>query len=410
MIGDNGGQLVSKFNGLIAAIGSQFIYTIESYKLQSDPDDTLAFQRCIADMPESTAFGAGGGTILLGGKNYTISSTIVIEKSFQMIGVGADSGTSISLAENSNCNMFEIGKRNSSDPMSVTMEGIRIQMLGTQADGFSNIVCYNYIRHSHFKDLFLIYATGPNFEMKVDAEGGTAGRNNYFYGCAFEYGKGFSVKITHSYNLNINSCYFGFGVAGQASYGLYVSMSSDRFILANSWFLQDSRAGNLYLTGVVSGHVVNNKFNGAENHNTGSAHVYIGTCSNINIGGNVFSAGYDYGIRVENSVDKIRIYDNIIGAAANRPFYIADKTKVECHNNSSAAGLQSNNGSASILEGQSYIEVTHGILSTPDNVIATPQGNEAIWVDTIGTTVFRINRVGTTGVLVCNWMASVKTY
>lgn len=408
-IGDNGATMVAKLNGLIAAIGSQFIFSVDNYKLETDPDDTLAFQRCIADLQETISWGSGGGTILLAGRTYTISSTIIIQKSFCMIGAGSDSGTRIVLADGSNCHMFEIGIRNSESPISVTMMGMRIEQSGTQAEGYSNIVTYNYLRHSHFIDLFIAHATAPNFDMKVDP-GGTPGRNNYFYGCAFEYGKVASVRMIHDYNLNINSCYFGFGLTGQDSFGLNISMSADRFILANSWFLQNSRAGDLFLSGVLNGHIVNTKFSSTENGVSGSYHIYLGSCSQINIGGNIFPlTGHSYHIRTGN-VENVNVYDNQFNGAAIQPFSFLDKSKVRCNNNLFNGSYQENKGTGTIPDGVSYIDISHSIIATPDNVIATPQGNETVWISNIGSSTFRINRSGTSGDLVCNWDASVKTY
>ena len=408
-IGDNGATMVAKLNGLIAAIGSQFIFSVDNYKLETDPDDTLAFQRCVADLTEMVYFSNGGGTIVLAGREYIISSSIIIQTSFTMIGAGSDSGTCISLASGSNCHMFEIGIRDSEYPISVTMMGMRIQQTGTQAEGFSNIVTYNYLRHSHFIDLFIAHATAPNFDMRVDPLG-SPGRNNYFYGCAFEYGKVASVKMIHDYNLNINSCYFGFGLSGQDSHGLHISMSADRFILANSWFLQDNRAGDLFLTGVQNGHIVNTKFSPTLNGVAGSYNIYLGSCNQINVGGNIFPAtGLAYHIRTGNG-ENINIYDNQFNGAATQPFSFIDKSKVRCNNNLFNGSYQENKGTGTIPDGVSYIDISHSIIATPDNVIATPQGNETVWISNIGSSTFRINRSGTSGDLVCNWDASVKTY
>lgn len=402
---------MGKLLGVALQPFSRSFLSLENYKLETDPDYTLAFQRAIDALPESTGFEAGGGIIMLDGKDYRISGTIYAEKSVAIWGAGSDSGTSISLAENSNCNMFEFGKRNSSDPVSLDLRGLRIQMLGAQADGFSNIVTYNYIRHSHFVDLFIVGATAPNFEMKQDA-GQQPGRNNYFYGCAFEYGKGSALKILHDYNLNINSCYFGFGVDGQSSYGLFIDMTADRFIVANSWFLQDSRAGNMYVTGPFSGHIVNNKWNGvASGANAGSAHLVLSNCGNINVGSNIMGAtNYPYAVKILSGCNKIKVFDNQIGSVATQPLLFDDKSKVECYNNSFGSGKQSESGSATILDTTTYIEVIHGCFTTPDNVIATPQGNENVWISNIGATTFRINRAASSGALICNWKASVKTY
>jgi hypothetical protein len=410
-IGDTGAQLVLTFNTNFNLTTFPSIYFIESYAEEDDPDDTLAFQRCVDDMPDSVGFQAGGGTIMLAGKTYTISDTIVIQKSINIIGVGSDSGSRIYLSANSDCNMLEIGKRNSSTPISVTLQGFRIEMNPTQAAGYSNVVCYNYIRHSHFIDLFVIYATAANWIMTHDGEY-EMGRNNYFYGCAFEYGTGYSVHIGHNYNLNISNCYFGFGAAGTASFGLYISMASKHLVISNSWFLTFNLAGCITLFNIQNVHVVNNCFDGSDGCNAGSAHIRMAGCDNVNIGGNIAHAGdHHYAVRLDAGNTNVRIYDNQFLSYSLAPYYFNDKAVVKCYNNKMMSGkMQEDDQSATILNGQIYVEVSHNVFTAPDNVIATPQGNEAIWIDTITATTFRINRVGNTGNLICNWKASVKTY
>ena len=388
-------------------------YTLEQFGAVGDgvTDDTEAFQDCIDAMPDSTSFGAGGGILMLAGKTYLISSTIVIQKSIKIIGAGADSGTRILLKAGSDCNMLEIGKRNSSDPISVTLDGIRIQGRRDQADGFSNVVTYNYVRHCHFIDLFCVNATAPNFLMTTDA-GQEPGRNNYFYGCAFEYGKVAALKISHNYNLNINSSYFGFGLPGQASYGLYVSQGSTRFLLANSWFLTGNRNSNMYITGTNYGHIVNNHFNAAGGSEVlGSAHLYMGTVNDITVANNILNNSlYPYNVFVGAGAERVRLYNNKFGTSATQPFYFGNKANILCRGNIVGDKLQENNGAATIANGDTHVDVTHGIFTNPDNVVATPQGDEGVWVDTVGATTFRINRALSVGDLVCNWMASVKTY
>jgi len=408
-IGDTGSQLVSKFNSNFDLTTFPSIYFIESYAEDDDPDDTLAFQRCIDDMPDSVQFTSGGGVILLAAKTYTISSTIICQKSIKIIGAGSDSGSRIYLAANSDCNMLEFGKRNSAESCSIHLEGMRIEMNPTQADGYSNVVCYNYLRHSHFNDLFIVYATAANFIMTRDDVGALA-RNTYFYGCAFEYGKGYSVHIGHDYNLNISNCYFGFGQT--ASYGIYVSMASKHFIISNSWFLTFNLQGCITLFNIQQVHIVNNTFDGSDDCYAGSAHIRLAGCDNVNIGGNITHAGdHHYAVRLDAGNTNVRIYDNQWLSYSVAPYYFNDKAVVKCYNNKMMSGkMQEDDGTATILNTATYIEVAHNVFTTPDNVIATPQGNEVIWIDTITATTFRINRVGNTGNLICNWKASVKTY
>lgn len=381
-----------------------------------DSDDTEAFNRAISAMPESSSFIAGGGALLLTGRTYNISGPIIIEKSFKLVGCGSDSGTRILLDNDADCNMFEIGIRNSSSPMSAHMQGMRIEMArGVHPDGYSNIVGYNYLRHSHFVDLFVVGATAPNFEMKSDPTYSPA-RNIYFYGCAFEYGKEASLRINSDYNLNINSCYFGFGETGQNSYGLYLTMSADRFLLSNSWFLQDNRAGDMYISGVQNGHIIGNKFSPTASPNAGSTSIFVGTVNNLNIANNIFpDTSFPYYIRSGNTSQRIFIHGNSFGVPATQPFYFLDKSLIVCEGNLHRAYLRDNNaGQATIQAGDSYVTVSHGIFTTPDSVVATPHGPETVWVSDIGTTTFRINRVipDSSGGddLVCSWRASQRTY
>jgi len=409
--GDTGLVVKAAIDDNFTEIYKRGFVSLENYLLDSDPDYTLAFQRAVAALPESTGFEYGGGTIMLEGKDYTISETIVIEKSIKIIGAGSDAGTRISLADGSNCNMFEIGKRNSTDPISVTMEGIRIEMLGTQEAGYSNIVLYNYIRHSHFNDLFLVHATAANLRMIQDVDG-TKPHNNYFYGCAFEYGVGYSVEIEHDYNLNFNSCYFGFGVIGAATQGIYIRMTAENLVISNCWFLPYNLAGCIKLNGPDHVRIINNVFGGTTGAVAGSAKIDLTGCLNVNIGGNIVEDGtHPYAVRVNANCENIKIYDNIFTSYATAPYYFTDKSVVNCHDNIfKNALLQNNYGAGTIANGQTYVDVTHGIFTTPESVNVTPQENEAVWVSDVGASTFRINRVGSSGDLVCNWFAGIKTY
>lgn len=385
--------------------------SLEYYLEDSDPDYTLAFQRAIADLPESTGFSNGGGTIFLEGKDYEISDTIIIEKSINIIGVGSDSGTSITLADGSDCNMFEIGKRDSTDPISITMRGIRIQMTGTQAAGYSNIILYNYIRHSHFIDLFIAHATAANLRMVTDPTGAKP-HNNYFYGCAFEYGTGYSVEIEHDYNLNFQFCYFGFGEASAPTQGIYVRMIAENFVLSNCWFLSYNLFGCLMLYGLYHVRILGNCFGGSPGAIAGSAHIDLTRCTNVLISNNIFEDGdHPYAIRVNSLCSNIKIFDNIMTAYTTAPYYFSDKTVVNCHDNTfKSSNLQNNFGSATIADGQTYIEVAHSIFTLPESIIATPRGDANIWISNITSTTFRINRSGSSGSLICNWKADIKTY
>lgn len=66
-----------------------------------------------------------------------------------------------------------------------------------------------------------------------------------------------------------------------------------------------------------------------------------------------------------------------------------------------------NFGTGTIANGQSTVTVTHGLGLTPAAAMATPQGNEAVWVTAKGATTFTVNRAGTTGALNFDWVARV---
>lgn len=386
---------------------------LESFFEEGDPDYTNAFNRAVACLEATTPYQNGGGTIMLAGKNYTISSTIVIQSSISIVGVGCDSGSCISLASGSDCNMFEIGKRDSSDPISVNLNGFRMQMLGTQADGYSHIVFYNYIRHSYFYNLFLAECTGPNVEFKTDPLG-TPGRNNYWYGCAFEYGHDYAWKGTHDYNLNFINCYFGFGRT--ACYGLYISMSATNLHINNCWILPDAVSSGIYVAGCYYGTINGNHINGGTGGIAGSAGIHLSNCHHFELGGNIIIGDHPYAIRLSGaSTENIRIHDNIMLGYTTQPFYFDDKTKAVCKNNTfKSSALQENKGNATIQAGDSYVIVTHNVFTTPDCVIATPRGDEKVWVSDIGATTFRINRAEPDSSggddLICSWMAGINTY
>ncbi len=53
-----------------------------------------------------------------------------------------------------------------------------------------------------------------------------------------------------------------------------------------------------------------------------------------------------------------------------------------------------NRGTATLSSGDTYVDVSHYISSTPTNVGITPStnlGTRSFWVDTIGAATFRIN-------------------
>ena len=64
-------------------------------------------------------------------------------------------------------------------------------------------------------------------------------------------------------------------------------------------------------------------------------------------------------------------------------------------------------GSATIADTTSSIVVTHGLSASPNSVVVTARGNEAVWVSARTATTFTISRAGTAGALIVDWQAEI---
>jgi hypothetical protein len=64
-------------------------------------------------------------------------------------------------------------------------------------------------------------------------------------------------------------------------------------------------------------------------------------------------------------------------------------------------------GSDTILDTNSSVTVTHGLGATPSSVTVTPQGDDRLWVTTVGATTFQVNRAGTSGAFSLYWRADL---
>lgn len=65
------------------------------------------------------------------------------------------------------------------------------------------------------------------------------------------------------------------------------------------------------------------------------------------------------------------------------------------------------NGSDTIADTNSSVTVSHGLPFAPTSVVVTPDKDEHTWVTGVTATQFVINRAGTSGALVCRWVAAL---
>jgi hypothetical protein len=245
---------------------------VRAYGAKGDgvTDDTKAIKAAVKVLnnkyPYGTPFLGGGGVALYFPPGvYIISEPIVIENSCYLVGAGSDQCTAVKLADNSNCDMFVIGTDTVTKPVSVWFQGFRLTMDQTkQIEGCANIRLKNMIRHSNFIDLFCYGATGYNIEFTVDEGQSTMSRNNYFDGVFCEKATYGGMLVRHSYNLNIQRSYFGFGNLASIDefIGLNVIMSSMNLKIVNNMFLQDNWYRNLEIQSATQVVISGNNFIG----------------------------------------------------------------------------------------------------------------------------------------------------
>lgn len=371
-------------------------------------DDTAAIQAIIdAAGSHPGGFVGGGIDMYFPPGRYLISSTLTIVNNVRMVGAGSDGGTVIALADGSNCDMMQIGLANSSEPVTVHLEGFRMVMDWTeQTSGFANIRLINYIRHAHFNDLFLYGATSYNLVMEQQ-NAHSVGRNNYFYGCAFEKGYNGGCNITHDYNLNFLNCYWGFGNDNSVAYiGLNISMTAQNLKINHCWFLGDIFYNNINLVGTCTYfQITDNTFNSDDIALAGSSHIAIGSnCQYGTITNNVFrtDVNYDYCVRLNSATD-IVVTNNIWRGFDVSPILSSDTSSQYITNNYDAQNdkFADRHGSGAILNGNTTLVVTHNCYAAPASVIVTPNKNESVWVTDITSTQFTLNRAASSGDLIC---------
>lgn len=150
-----------------------------------------------------------------------------------------------------------------------------------------------------------------------------------------------------------------------------------------------SRSGRLTVTNCRNVNVHGNfitlsaytgmEFTSVQNATINGNSIYSGTFRSIT----VVSAAY--------ATTQVMISDNyIVSAHATRIYQDGSYTNFRVLNN--AGWVTEASGVATILNGQSYITVTHGLSATPTKVIVTSGtgGTYTLYVTTLGATTFRI--------------------
>lgn len=423
---------IALLNGLNLSdtLSGRFYTTPEDFAANADTvgdgihDDTYELQAAIDHWGTlDSAWNVEGGYVILRGKNYRHSAKLTIRNNLTIIGAGSDQGTMISLVDNAGDigSQIEIGRRGDSSPIKVHLEGFKLSgNKSNQTNVIHGIVTYNYIRHSNFKDLFIIGHSGRNLLMTSDVPL-VFGRNNYFYNCAFEQATNIGLEIAHGYNLNFLNCYFGF-VAGDSTVGVKFTNQIEYLHLDHCWFLKNTN--NRYALHVNSAirkfTITNNIFQANDSHVSGSAAICLETSSgyvaNGNISGNIIEGGLDYGIKLLNSrVYNCIVNDNIIIGYGITPFFTQITLPNVIRGNYASIDTVGNTsffqeyfGTGAIPANSTQITITHKLYTTPNWVIATPQSNEHIWISDITATTFKVNRASSGSVVNFYWEARKK--
>jgi len=377
-------------------------------------DDTEELQAAIDYWGTyGTAWTHGGGYVYLKAKTYLISNKITIRNNIKIIGAGSDQGTRILLKDHADNigTMIEIGIRNSSNPISVDLEGFKIEMDAESQDyDINNITTYNYLRHCNFRDLFVFEATSKNLYMTFDV-GYSKAHNNYFYSCAFENSDSVGVDATFGYNLNFLNCYFGF-VRGAVGKSLKITGSGSTDLhIDHCWFLQNVTSYNsIYLTGTIERFTVTNNTFIPVTANGAAGSAQITTDANIKdgiIAGNVIGGGNTYVMRLNSAVGLV-VRDNLLGVGSTSQFYTTGGQIIEGNYDYSSYKPQEKYGVDTLQIDSTAETITHGIYTTPNYVQLTPEAGETIWVSDINATTFKVNRASGTNKITFYWTAKKR--
>nr|HNI00590.1 hypothetical protein [Rhodocyclaceae bacterium] len=96
--------------------------------------------------------------------------------------------------------------------------------------------------------------------------------------------------------------------------------------------------------------------------------------------------------------------ENIIGATTLAPINGLQPDTIVRRNTGHATEAA---GTATIADAATTVVVTHGLRASPNCVVVTPRGNEAVWVSARTSTTFTVSRSGTAGALDVDWQSLV---
>lgn len=185
-------------------------YTIAAGSIIYGGSDDVQFNAAFTALPS-------GGTVKLTSGEYVLSATVIINKTCTFIGTRGDEhdGTNntsvIRLAGNTDVDMFQIGIRNSSAPMSIDMEDFYLWNETTHGGSICNIKTYNHLRESLFSNIFMQGSTLANFNVSYDAGGYIQAEDLRFNHVACEYSTKYGFNIdSFAYNVHLQDCYSGF--------------------------------------------------------------------------------------------------------------------------------------------------------------------------------------------------------
>lgn len=169
------------------------------------------------------------------------------------------------------------------------------------------------------------------------------------------------AQITIAENQVSNCGLSGIRLALNTTYGHLISIEGNQILNPN---LNNSTSAAIYCENVRHANVINNIIKDT----TGFA---AGVGLNLN-------TGCDYNLISHNQVDGSGIAYNIAGSNNSLDHNIGYVTE--------------NTGTATIPTSGASIVVSHGLATTPTNVIVTPRGNVgSVWADTFTTTQFTIH-------------------
>lgn len=143
-------------------------------------------------------------------------------------------------------------------------------------------------------------------------------------------------------------------------------------------------------------HPNNNKQN-----NTSGNGLTLVVSDNIEILGGVFADCKEptqaYGIEVKSDCSYVTVKDSVVIGNVGGGILNSASTAIKIKDNTGYT--TDNTGTATILNGQSSIAVTHRLVVAPTKITVTGSTSDtnALYVDTIGTTTFTVHSSGNVG-------------